>query len=55
MVKAAPKAKVTYHDPNSLLALAIFNFAQSIESEIQVVKAPKPNVNRPPFFHVELK
>jgi len=51
---AAPKAKVVYHDTN-LSALAIANLATSIHSEIQVVKAPKPNVNRPEFYHVELK
>lgn len=54
MVQALPKCKVVYHD-NNLSALAISNFARSIESEIQVVKAPKPNVNRPEFYHVELK
>ena len=54
MVKALPKAKVVYHDCN-LSALAIFNFAKGVDSDIQVVKAPKPNVNRPDFYHVELK
>ena len=43
-----------YHNAN-LSALAIHNFAQAIGSEIQVAKAPKPNVNRNEFHHVELK
>ena len=51
---AAPKAKVIYHDTN-LSALAIANLATSIQSEIQVVKAPKPNLTRSEFYHVELK
>ena len=54
MVSALPKAKVVYHDVN-LSALAIFNFAQAVKSDVQVVKAPKPNVNRNEFQHVELK
>ena len=54
MVQVAPKAKVVYHESN-LAALAIHNFAKSIESEIPIAKAPKPNVNRPEFYHVELK
>ena len=51
---AAPKAKVIYHDTN-LSALAIANLATSIQSDIQVVKAPKPNLTRSEFYHVELK
>ena len=54
MVQALPKAKVVYHSAN-LSALAIYNFAQAIESEIQITKAPKPNVDQPEFQHVELK
>jgi len=54
MVQALPKAKVVYHSTN-LSALAIYNFAQAIESEIPVAKAPKPNVDRPEIYHVELK
>ena len=56
MVQALPKTKtkVVYHDVN-LSALAIQNFASAIESDIQVIKAPKPNVNRPEFYHIELK
>ena len=56
MVQALPKTKtkVVYHDLN-LSTLAISNFANAIESDIQVTKAPKPNVNRPEFYHIELK
>lgn len=51
---AAPRAKVVYHEAN-LSALAIANLAKSIQSDITVVKAPKPNVDRPEFYRVELK
>ena len=54
MVQATTKAKVVYHNTN-LSALAIFNFVQAIESEIQVAKAAKPNIDKPEFYHVELK
>ena len=43
MVQVGPNAKVLYHASN-LSAFAIFNFAKAIESSVQVVKAPKPNV-----------
>lgn len=45
---------MVYHESN-LSALAIHNFAKSIGSEIPITKAPKPNVDRPEFYHVELK
>ncbi len=54
MVQPKSKSKVVYHETN-LAALAIFNLAQAIESQIQVIKAPKPNADRNEFFHVELK
>ena len=57
MVQALPKAKpakVIYHDIN-LSAVAISNFANAIRSDITVTQAPKPNVKRNEFYHVELK
>lgn len=53
MVKAAPKVKITYHEPN-LSAFAIFNFVKSIDSSIKPEKAKKPNIDRPEFYWVEL-
>ena len=54
MVQALPKAKVTYHD-KSLSALAIVNLAACLESRVTVAQAPKPNLERPAFYHVDLK
>ena len=54
MVQAAPKAKVVYQEAN-LSALAIQNFAKAIGSDIQVTKAPKPDLARNEFYAVELK
>ena len=35
--------------------MAIANFAKSIDSQVTVAKAAKPNLDRPEFYHVELK
>lgn len=54
MVEALPKSKITYHE-NTLSALAIYNFANSIGSKVAIAKAPKPNTDRPEVYWVELK
>ena len=54
MVQALSKSKVVFHEAN-LSALAISNFVKAIGSDIPVIKAPKPNVDRPEFFYIELK
>lgn len=58
MAQKAPaksKVNVVYHDDKSLSALAIANFAHSIQSSITVAKAKKSDLSKHEIYHVELK
>lgn len=49
------KGKFIYHDENSLSAAAVSNLIGAVQPDMPVTKAPKPLLDRPEFFHIELK